>query len=149
MRLNFHKSILDHKSTKYNIHKIYCFCSSFYSIDSIQSWYDSTVSGVGEVKWNIKISKSFIHILDSFGFVSDLLSNVFGKLFSLIQAEDAERREKNLEEAKKIVIEEDKSLPAPKQVLCLDSQGEAEVLGTKENMKLKTLRIHLRQLSCW
>lgn len=51
-------------------------------------------------------------------------------LFSLIQAEDAERREKNLEEAKKIVIEEDKSLPAPKQVLCWDSQGGAGVLGT-------------------
>lgn len=32
------------------------------------------------------------------------------------EAEDAERREKNLEEAKKIVIEEDKSLPAPKQI---------------------------------
>ena len=38
------------------------------------------------------------------------------ELFMYFQAEDAERREKNLEEAKKIVIEEDKSLPAPKQV---------------------------------
>ncbi|XP_062583544.1 asparagine--tRNA ligase, cytoplasmic-like [Saccostrea cucullata] len=32
------------------------------------------------------------------------------------EAEDAERREKNLEEAKKIVIELDKSLPAPQQI---------------------------------
>ncbi|XP_022330665.2 asparagine--tRNA ligase, cytoplasmic-like [Crassostrea virginica] len=37
------------------------------------------------------------------------------------EAEDAERREKNLEEAKKIVIEEDKSLPAPKQIKIRDS----------------------------
>ena len=29
------------------------------------------------------------------------------------KTEDAERREKNLQEAKKIVVEEDKSLPAP------------------------------------
>ena len=35
---------------------------------------------------------------------------------SLLQAEKAERREKNLEEAKKITIEQDPSLPAPKQV---------------------------------
>lgn len=55
-------------------------------------------------------------------------------LFSLIQAEDAERREKNLEEAKKIVIEEDKSLPAPKQVLCWDSQGGTGVLGGKKKI---------------
>lgn len=55
-------------------------------------------------------------------------------LFSLIQAEDAERREKNLEEAKKILIEEDKSLPAPKQVLCWDSQGGTGVLGEKKKI---------------
>lgn len=66
-------------------------------------------------------------------------------LFSLIQAEDAERREKNLEEAKKIVIEEDKSLPAPKQVLCWDSQGGTGVLGgKKENLKLKAIKIGFR-----
>lgn len=84
-----------------------------------------------------------IYTLDR-GFVSDLLSIVFDMLFSLIQAEDAERREKNLEEAKKIVIEEDKSLPAPKQVLCWDSQGGTGVLGTKENLKLKALKICFR-----
>lgn len=33
------------------------------------------------------------------------------------QVEDAERREKNLEEAKKIVIENDSSLPEPKPVI--------------------------------
>ena len=33
-----------------------------------------------------------------------------------LQAEDAERREKNLEEAKKITIEEDASLPKPIRV---------------------------------
>lgn len=74
-----------------------------------------------------------IYILDR-GFVSDLLSNVFDMLFSLIQAEDAERREKNLEEAKKIVIEEDKSLPAPKQVLCWDS------LGNKGKFEIKSVK---------
>ena len=31
----------------------------------------------------------------------------------LTQAEDAERREKNLQEAKKVVLVEDKSLPQP------------------------------------
>lgn len=82
------------------------------------------------------LAKLYPH-LGQFGFVCDLLSNVFDKLFFLIQAEDAERREKNLEEAKKIVIEEDKTLPAPKQVLCPDSQGGAEFLGIKENTKFK------------
>lgn len=38
--------------------------------------------------------------------------------FWFMKAEDAERREKNLEEAKKITIKEDKSLPTPKQVSC-------------------------------
>ena len=33
-----------------------------------------------------------------------------------LQAEDADRREKNLEEAKKITIEEDSSLPKPIRV---------------------------------
>lgn len=33
-----------------------------------------------------------------------------------MQAEDNERREKNLEEAKKIVIEKDSSLPCPETV---------------------------------
>lgn len=37
------------------------------------------------------------------------------------EAEDAEKREKNLEEAKKIVIQEDSSLPAPKQIKIRDS----------------------------
>lgn len=38
------------------------------------------------------------------------------KVFCYCQAEDAERREKNLEEAKKVVIEQDTSLPEPKTV---------------------------------
>ena len=33
-----------------------------------------------------------------------------------LQADDADRREKNLEEAKKITIEEDSSLPKPIRV---------------------------------
>lgn len=37
-------------------------------------------------------------------------------------AEDAERREKNLEEAKKITIEEDSSLPKPKQIQIRDAK---------------------------
>ena len=40
------------------------------------------------------------------------------------QAEDAEKRKENLEEAKKIKIEQDPSLPAPKQVSftsCMDT----------------------------
>ena len=40
----------------------------------------------------------------------------FFEVLYFLQAEDAERREKNLEEAKKITIEEDTSLPKPKQV---------------------------------
>lgn len=97
---------------------------------------------VGEANKTPTSHKTYLH--PGRGFVSDLLSNVFDMLFSLIQAEDAERREKNLEEAKKIVIEEDKSLPAPKQVLCCDSQGGKGVLGTKENLKLKALKICFR-----
>jgi len=38
----------------------------------------------------------------------------------LSQTENAEKREKNLEEAKKITIEEDSSLPQAKQVLKSD-----------------------------
>ena len=38
---------------------------------------------------------------------------------SVVQAEDNERREKNLEEAKKIVIENDPSLPEPETVSSL------------------------------
>ena len=38
------------------------------------------------------------------------------KVFCYCQAEDAERREKNLEEAKKVIIENDPSLPEPKTV---------------------------------
>lgn len=34
----------------------------------------------------------------------------------VVQAEDNERREKNLEEAKKIVVENDPSLPKPETV---------------------------------
>lgn len=41
----------------------------------------------------------------------------------LLQAEDNERREKNLEEAKKILIESDPSLPEPKTV-CLQQKDE-------------------------
>ena len=51
--------------------------------------------------------------------VDELLKSLLGKqncLLLLLQAEKAERREKNLEEAKKIVIEQDPSLPAPKLV---------------------------------
>lgn len=51
--------------------------------------------------------------------VDELLKSLLGKqdcLLLLLQAEKAERREKNLEEAKKIVIEQDSSLPAPKLV---------------------------------
>ena len=40
----------------------------------------------------------------------------FFKVLYYLQAEDAERREKNLEEAKKITVEEDTSLPKPQQV---------------------------------
>lgn len=43
------------------------------------------------------------------------------------EAEKAERREKNLEEAKKIVIEQDTSLPAPKQIKIRDSVANREV----------------------
>lgn len=42
-------------------------------------------------------------------------------------AEDAERREKNLEEAKKITIEEDKSLPTPKQIKIRESKQNRNV----------------------
>ena len=50
--------------------------------------------------------------------VDELLKSLLGKqdCLLLLQAEKAERREKNLEEAKKIVIEQDPSLPAPKLV---------------------------------
>lgn len=41
--------------------------------------------------------------------------NVLSACFA-VQAEDSERREKNLEEAKKIVIEKDASLPEPDAV---------------------------------
>ena len=41
------------------------------------------------------------------------------KALPTFQAEDAARREKNLEEAKKIVIEQDTSLPEAKQVRLL------------------------------
>lgn len=37
-------------------------------------------------------------------------------LVFVVQAEDNERREKNLEEAKKIIIEKDSSLPEPESV---------------------------------
>lgn len=37
--------------------------------------------------------------------------------------EDAEKRSKNLEEAKKIVIEEDKSLPAAKRIKIVDGNN--------------------------
>lgn len=37
----------------------------------------------------------------------------------VVQAEDIERREKNMEEAKKITIENDPSLPAPETVSVL------------------------------
>lgn len=40
---------------------------------------------------------------------------LFGSMF-VVQAEDNERREKNLEEAKKIIIENDPSLPKPEVV---------------------------------
>lgn len=40
------------------------------------------------------------------------------------EAEDAQRREKNLEEAKKIVIKEDPSLPAARQVKIKDLSQE-------------------------
>ncbi|KAJ8304789.1 hypothetical protein KUTeg_018372 [Tegillarca granosa] len=51
------------------------------------------------------------------------------------EAEDAEKREKNLEEAKKIVIQEDSSLPAPKQcqtyeALLLATEAAICVYGT-------------------
>lgn len=46
-------------------------------------------------------------------YVSALMSDV---CYDDWQAEDAERREKNLEEAKKIIIENDPSLPEPKTV---------------------------------
>lgn len=36
----------------------------------------------------------------------------------VVQTEDNERREKNLEEAKKIVIKKDPSLPEPEAVSC-------------------------------
>lgn len=43
------------------------------------------------------------------------------------KTEDAERREKNLQEAKKIVVEEDKSLPAP---LTVSSTSDSISHGT-------------------
>ncbi|XP_033749836.1 asparagine--tRNA ligase, cytoplasmic-like [Pecten maximus] len=43
------------------------------------------------------------------------------------EAEDAEKREKNLEEAKKIVITEDASLPAAKQIKIRDSVANRDV----------------------
>lgn len=42
-------------------------------------------------------------------------------------AEDAERREKNLEEAKKVVITQDASLPAPKQIKILEATSNRNV----------------------
>lgn len=42
------------------------------------------------------------------------------------EAEDAQRREKNLEEAKKVVISEDKSLPPAKQVKIKLTQASEE-----------------------
>lgn len=41
--------------------------------------------------------------------------------------EDAERREKNLEEAKKVVITQDASLPAPKQIKILEATSNRNV----------------------
>ncbi|XP_069137873.1 asparagine--tRNA ligase, cytoplasmic-like [Argopecten irradians] len=43
------------------------------------------------------------------------------------EAEDAEKREKNLEEAKKIVITEDTSLPAAKQIKIRDSVANRDI----------------------
>ncbi|XP_021379582.1 asparagine--tRNA ligase, cytoplasmic-like [Mizuhopecten yessoensis] len=43
------------------------------------------------------------------------------------ETEDAEKREKNLEEAKKVVITEDASLPAPKQIKIRDSLANRDV----------------------
>ncbi|KAI0237348.1 Asparagine--tRNA ligase, cytoplasmic [Lamellibrachia satsuma] len=43
------------------------------------------------------------------------------------ETEDAERREKNLQEAKKIVVEEDKSLPAPLTIKLRDAETRRDV----------------------
>lgn len=65
-------------------------------------------------------------------------------LFFLIQVEDVERREKNLEEVKKIVIEEDKLLFVFKQVFCWDSfgnKGKFEIKSVKNWFQIIVLLI--------
>ena len=46
--------------------------------------------------------------------------NGFWFTLIILQAEDALKREKNIEEAKQIIIEEDKSLPPAKRVGAVD-----------------------------
>lgn len=59
------------------------------------------------------------HFYTRSGFVTPVVSVPGMKINTICihwQAEDAERREKNLEEAKKIAIENDPNLPEPKTV---------------------------------
>ena len=65
-----------------------------------------------------------------------------------LQQEDLARREKNLEEAKKIVVEEDKSLPAAKLIKILTSANEREnrvkVFGWVHRLRRQGENLHLQ-----
>ncbi len=72
------------------------------------------ISSSSESKWRLRVKRRR-RVRDSLH-VSVLVCSVFNLWSHDRQTEDADRREKNLEEAHKIVIENDPSLPEPKTV---------------------------------
>lgn len=64
-----------------------------------------------------------------------------------VQDEDSQRREKNLEEAKAVVITEDKSLPAAKQVKIRDTEANrgqrVKIYGWVHRLRRQGMREYL------